>query len=320
MGKLLCDNAKEFRGKMLSRACREWGIDPEFRPVKLPHYGGHIERLMGTVANEIRTLDGATFSNPKERGSYDSEGTATQDARRNRASPRRLLRHGWYHERFHHGIDGSPKERWRVGIQGDGKKPERACLPSSRIPRTAAGLHAGRGPDDPGIRRRPRSRALLRRRDEALDQSAEPEAPRARWEIPVPARSARCQPDLVLGAADRALLPDPVSQRVSPAVSLWEIKTAKAELIKDGRAKIDERTLMEGVLRRRSLAEDARQKTKTARREHHRATRLAAKAPVDTSVDATVTPRPTPARSVPVDDIFAEPPPVFTIRPNTNVR
>lgn len=99
-------------------------------------------------------------------------------------------------------------------------------------------------------------------------------------------------------------------------MSLWEIKTAKAELIKDGRAKIDERTLMEGVLRRRSLAEDARERTKTARREHRRATRLAAKAPVD----AAVTPKPASARSTPVDDIFAEPPPVFTIRPNTNVR
>ncbi|WP_449410674.1 hypothetical protein [Methylobacterium komagatae] len=87
-------------------------------------------------------------------------------------------------------------------------------------------------------------------------------------------------------------------------------------MIKAGRAKIDERTLMEGVIRRRGLAENARERTKTARREHHRATRLNAKVSVEVPEEVPVK----PMRTTPADDIFAEPPPVFTIRPNTNVR
>ena len=42
-------------------------------PVRQPHYGGHIERLMGTFAQEIHTLPGTTFAKPEERKGYDSE-------------------------------------------------------------------------------------------------------------------------------------------------------------------------------------------------------------------------------------------------------
>jgi putative transposase len=61
---------------MLKRACEEHGIELDFRPVATPHYGGHIERLLGTVLKEIHNLPGTTFSNPQERGEYDSEAKA----------------------------------------------------------------------------------------------------------------------------------------------------------------------------------------------------------------------------------------------------
>lgn len=68
-----CDNGKDFRGAMLRQACQQYGINLLFRPVRQPHYGGHIERLMGTFAREIHTLPGTTFENPGERKGYDSE-------------------------------------------------------------------------------------------------------------------------------------------------------------------------------------------------------------------------------------------------------
>jgi putative transposase len=67
------DNAKEFRGSMLHKACEEYRIDLHWRPVARPHFGGHIERLLGTLNHEIHTLPGSTFSNPVARGTYDSE-------------------------------------------------------------------------------------------------------------------------------------------------------------------------------------------------------------------------------------------------------
>ncbi len=41
------DNGADFRSRAFAWACREEGIKLIFRPPGAPHYGGHIERLMG---------------------------------------------------------------------------------------------------------------------------------------------------------------------------------------------------------------------------------------------------------------------------------
>ena len=74
--KVYADNAAEFRGTMLERACREYDIVMENRPKGLPNYGGHIERLFRTFMHRAQTLRGTTFSNTEERGDYDSDGKA----------------------------------------------------------------------------------------------------------------------------------------------------------------------------------------------------------------------------------------------------
>ena len=48
MNTIHVDNAKEFRGNMLKMACKNYNINLEFRPIATPHWGGHIERLLGT--------------------------------------------------------------------------------------------------------------------------------------------------------------------------------------------------------------------------------------------------------------------------------
>jgi putative transposase len=67
------DNAKEFQSVALVRACQEYGIDLEYRPLGTPHFGGHIERLIGTTLGAVHLLPGTTFSNPQQKGAYDSE-------------------------------------------------------------------------------------------------------------------------------------------------------------------------------------------------------------------------------------------------------
>lgn len=70
--KIHCDNAKEFRGETLRFGCREHGINLELRPVKKPRYGAHIERMVGNVNAMLRKKPGTTFSNPQQRGTYES--------------------------------------------------------------------------------------------------------------------------------------------------------------------------------------------------------------------------------------------------------
>ncbi|MCS4509968.1 DNA-binding domain-containing protein [Xylophilus ampelinus] len=74
--KVFADNAAEFRGTMLERACREYGILMENRPKGQPNYGGHVERLFRTFMHRAQSLPGSTFSNTLERGEYDSDGRA----------------------------------------------------------------------------------------------------------------------------------------------------------------------------------------------------------------------------------------------------
>lgn len=54
------DNAAEFRSAALRSGCREYGIELMYRPVRRPHFGGHVERLNRTLMERLRGLPGAT--------------------------------------------------------------------------------------------------------------------------------------------------------------------------------------------------------------------------------------------------------------------
>lgn len=111
------DNAKEFRGKMLERACEKYGIRLEFRPVKEPHWGGHVERLMRTFMEETHTLPGTTFSNVRDRKEYDSEKKAVLTLPEFEQWLTTFIVNV-YHRRVHQSLNTSPYERYREGILG----------------------------------------------------------------------------------------------------------------------------------------------------------------------------------------------------------
>lgn len=75
------DNGPDFKGKMLAKACEQHHIDLMFRPVRVPHYGGHIERLMGTTGNYIHNLSGTTGRNVIDREGRDPEKNAVMTIR-----------------------------------------------------------------------------------------------------------------------------------------------------------------------------------------------------------------------------------------------
>lgn len=105
------DNAREFRSSTLERACALHGIKVEFRPPGKKHYGGHVERLIGTLmTSHVHFLSGTTFSNVKQRKGYDSE-------KKSVLSLREFIK--WfagqvaiYHASYHRGLDGTPGDKW----------------------------------------------------------------------------------------------------------------------------------------------------------------------------------------------------------------
>jgi putative transposase len=62
------DNGKEFHSKALRRGCQQHGMRIDYRPPATPRFGGHIERLMGTLMSRVHALPGTTSSNVVARG------------------------------------------------------------------------------------------------------------------------------------------------------------------------------------------------------------------------------------------------------------
>ena len=112
---ILVDNGKDFRSDALKRGCEEHGIDLVWRPVRTPHYGGHIERLIGTLMHIAHLLPGTTFSNIQQRGDYDSE----KRARLTLAEFRQWITQKicrFYHPRKHRGLGIPPLIAWERGL------------------------------------------------------------------------------------------------------------------------------------------------------------------------------------------------------------
>ncbi|NVJ93308.1 MAG: transposase, partial [Methylocystaceae bacterium] len=115
---LHCDNAKEFRGKMLQEFCKEWGITLQWRAVGKPEWGAHIERMNGTLKSFLDNLDGTTFRGPQDRREYDSEAKATFTLDELETI---LVTHivNVYHQKVHKTLKMPPIKAWNNGILGD---------------------------------------------------------------------------------------------------------------------------------------------------------------------------------------------------------
>ena len=109
------DNAKEFRGRALIRGCEQHGIAILHRPPLQPHYGGHIERLIGTLMGEVHLLPGATFSSVAKRGTYNSNGQATMTLAELEVWLTWQIA-GVYHLRPHSTLRCTPLAAWQKGV------------------------------------------------------------------------------------------------------------------------------------------------------------------------------------------------------------
>ena len=116
------DNGKEFHGTMLKRACEQYGINIDWRPVATPHYGGHIERILGTFLKEIHTLPGTTFSNTKDRKGYDSENKAVFTLSEFEKWLATYIVEV-YHQRLHSAIRTTPIKKYEEGVFGSKDRP-----------------------------------------------------------------------------------------------------------------------------------------------------------------------------------------------------
>lgn len=115
------DNAREFHGEALERACAQYGMSQEYRPRGQPQFGGHIERMVGNFNAWLHQEPGTTFSSPDKRGDYDSAKHATYTLTRLEEWVVRRLK--IYHGTYHKGIDTTPLQRFLSDVQGSDDRP-----------------------------------------------------------------------------------------------------------------------------------------------------------------------------------------------------
>jgi putative transposase len=100
----------------LRRGCDQYGISIDYRPVRTPHYGGHIERLIGTLMGKVHLLPGTTFSDIRSKGNMDPEKTAAMTLE----EIDRWIGHaiaGVYHQDLHRAISTTPLAAWQAGLE-----------------------------------------------------------------------------------------------------------------------------------------------------------------------------------------------------------
>jgi putative transposase len=123
---ILVDNAVELNGQMMHGARRRYRFILRDRPVGAPNFGGHVESAFRTFMNEFKSVPGTKFSNPVERGEYDSEGRAIFTIAEFESFFTEFLVND-YHLRGHsgEGMDGTaPLLKWNKGIfEGDEMPP-----------------------------------------------------------------------------------------------------------------------------------------------------------------------------------------------------
>lgn len=109
--RVLTDNGMDFRSEAMEEGCAEHGIILDFRPPGKPRYGGHIERMMGTLMRLVHGLSGTTFSNIQARGDYKSEQRATMTLVELREwLVVRICQ--YYHARRHRALGVAPLVAW----------------------------------------------------------------------------------------------------------------------------------------------------------------------------------------------------------------
>lgn len=262
---LYLDNAAEFKSEALRRGCDQHGIKLRYRPPGQPHFGGIVERLIGTMMQLVHELPGTTFSSVAERGTYDSDDKAVLTVRELQ---------GWlalavagYHGQVHETLGRPPAGVWSEKAAASG--------PLVTVTNETAFLVDFL----PVIRRTLSRSGFVIDRVQYYSDALKPWiARRERWGRFVLRRDPRDISRIwVLDPDGTAYVEVPYRTLSRPPISAWEQKAAARRLRELGRAEVGENALFAMVAQMREITETAATTTRKARRDRQRRTEAPAR-------------------------------------------
>ena len=264
-GLIHVDNGGDFHSEALIRGCEFHGIKVKYRPPGAPHYGGIVERIIGTLMQLIHQIPGTTFSNIQERGDYNSEKQAVMTLKE-LEKWLAIAIVNYYHQKAHSSLLMAPIEKYRLGILGDGQ-------------------HKGIGYPKLIVDQRaflldflPIFRRILRRDGFELDRISYysniltpfiyDKKSTAKFVI------RRDPRDLsiiyFLDPKSNCYFEVPYRHLARPTISLWEHKAAVKHLRDLGRRELNEELIFSAIFELRNLTKEAAIKSKQARRNQER--------------------------------------------------
>ena len=297
------DNAKEFRGTMMGKACEEHGIVLEQRPRGQPQYGGHIERSFRTYMAKVHTIPGTTRSNVQDKGDYDAEGKAcmTISALEKWFA---IFIVEYYHQKPHAGNKGVPPiTMYERGILGTPDTPG-VGLPKRIADETRLKIdflpYEMRTVQEYGI-----VNEYIYYYHDALRRwmhSPDPKKPKKK-QLFICRYDPRNLSTIYFYEPDtKDYIFVPYKDMSRPPISIWELRAAKKHLAEESQVTINEELLFGAVKKMRAIVESEAGKTSKARRQASRAKGWAK------SKDHIPSPKKSqPIESAPDDDIFSTP-------------
>jgi putative transposase len=265
------DNAKVFRGKMLKRACKEHGMDLNWRPVATPHWGGHIERLLGTFSEEVHNLPGTTKSNPKERGEYNSEKEAAMTLSEFEKWLTIFIVEV-YHQRVHSSLKMSPVRKYEEGILGTKDKPGTGLPPRITdedrlrldfMPYIERTIQQGYGVMIDEIHY---YHDVLRRFIGAKD----PAHPKLSRQFIFKRDPRKINPIFFFDPEVKQYYAIPYRDLSRPTMSIWELREVRRQLENKGVKNVNEQLIFDAFERMRQQEEKSVRETKRTRRARQR--------------------------------------------------
>ena len=274
------DNAKEFHSEALVRGCQEYGIQLDHRPRGRPQYGGHIERLIGTMMGAVHLLPGTTFSNVKEKGAYASE----DRARLTLPELERWLTlqiAGVYHLSVHSALGMTPLAAWQEGIA---KRRNPLRHPSDEREFFLDFL--------PAVPRRIQRDGIHFNNIRYWDNILSPWAGRLKQPLLIKYDPRNLSRVFVRDSNGRHW-PVPYANLGQPPISLWELEEARKELRKQGNNTHAERAIFANILEQRRIVDTAVSTAKRRRQQE--------KTPADSATPREINPQPDKANGGSVD-------------------
>lgn len=263
------DNGAEFHARAFKRGCDDHNIVVSYRPPGTPRFGGHIERLIGTMMGAVHLLPGTHFSNVLDRGEYDSEARAVMTMRE--LETWLALEIIAYHSDLHRGIGRPPVAAWNEAV---------SARPARHVRDPLAFL----------IDFLPFEARVLRRTGIHLHNICYWSDGFAPW-------IGRCDEKVLVKYDPRDLqrifvklgghyLVASTRNSGRPAITLWEQKAAVRVQRARGRQEVDEETIFQTIAAQRALVDQASRDTLQTRRLRARRAHLQARPALPADIPA----------------------------------